>query len=215
MTEAKANPKLRLDDSYVNAGLMLAPHKLSGKNVCPMATVDNEEHARIWLAMGGNIAVIFAGMFPTTFWGSRVVSGMDSDLRFNDPEGVVVALTVKGKAKGAGHKPCSFYCLNTAGRGAMNTAQKARLNRTMLFHDERDVFMSKLEADLDTLTRAGQREGKPVACRLNTLSDLRWERIAPHLFTQWEHIQFYDYTKVPGRSTPDNYHLTYSLQYVR
>jgi hypothetical protein len=46
-----------------------------------------------------NVAVVFAGALPQTFMGRRVVSGDDTDLRFLDPDDVVVGLTAKGRAK--------------------------------------------------------------------------------------------------------------------
>jgi hypothetical protein len=53
-----------------------------------------------------------------------------------------------------------------------------------------------------------------LAIRLNGTSDLPWEKIrathARNLMEQFPSVQFYDYTKIPGRTTPDNYHLTFS-----
>jgi hypothetical protein len=49
------------------------------------------------LAAGGNVAVVFAGVFPQTYLGARVVSGDEHDLRHLDPKGgVVIALSRKG-----------------------------------------------------------------------------------------------------------------------
>jgi hypothetical protein len=56
-------------------------------------------------------------------------------------------------------------------------------------------------------------EGLQPIVRLNTFSDLLWEKIAPELFTEFSSIKFYDYTKYPLRyrkNLPDNYHLTFS-----
>jgi hypothetical protein len=47
--------------------------------------------------------------------------------------------------------------------------------------------------------------------RLNVLSDVPWELVTPWLFDHFRGLQFYDYTKVPGRITPSNYDLTFSL----
>jgi len=49
-------------------------------------------------AAGGNVAVVFDGM-PNTYAGAPVVDGDASDLRFLDPDGVVVGLKAKGDAK--------------------------------------------------------------------------------------------------------------------
>lgn len=53
--------------------------------------------------------------------------------------------------------------------------------------------------------------------RLNVLSDIPWELFTPWLFKMFpgrnykgrKHA-FYDYTKIPGRVTPENYDLTFS-----
>jgi len=51
---------------------------------------------------GMNLAVVFDRKpFPTTFLGRRVIDGDTHDLRFLDPQGVIVALTAKGPAKKA------------------------------------------------------------------------------------------------------------------
>ncbi len=44
--------------------------------------------------------------------------------------------------------------------------------------------------------------------RLNVFSDIPWEAVFPDLFHLG--LQFYDYTKVPGRKPPKNYDLTFS-----
>jgi len=46
--------------------------------------------------------------------------------------------------------------------------------------------------------------------RLNTYSDIPWELVFPDLFEEHAEVQFYDYTKVPGRQPPRNYDLTFS-----
>ena len=50
---------------------------------------------------GANMAVVFRDKdsIPDTFLGRPVVDGDSDDLRFLDPDNVVVALYAKGKAK--------------------------------------------------------------------------------------------------------------------
>lgn len=48
---------------------------------------------------GARIAVVFGDVIPETFMGMPVVDGDKSDLRFLDPQGCVVALHAKGRAK--------------------------------------------------------------------------------------------------------------------
>lgn len=49
-------------------------------------------------AAGMNVAIVFEEV-PTTYQGVPVISGDDDDLRFLDPECVVVGLKAKGKAR--------------------------------------------------------------------------------------------------------------------
>ena len=150
------------------------------------------------------------------FWGVPVIDGDKSDLRFNDPKGVVVGVRSKGKAKKTdSSKPCWMYCLDESGRGVFDNVQEARQKRAALFLKDRPAYKAKLVKEIKALERKAKRENKRAAVRLNGTSDLRWERIFPELFGMFPDVQFYDYTKVPERVTPDNYHLTFSLQFVR
>jgi hypothetical protein len=51
------------------------------------------------LQHGINVAVVFAGCLPETWHGYRVVDGDRSDLRFLDPQNVIVGLKTKGTAR--------------------------------------------------------------------------------------------------------------------
>lgn len=51
------------------------------------------------LSQGVNVAVVFDSEPPATYLGFPVIDGDKSDLRFNDPAGVVVGLVAKGKAR--------------------------------------------------------------------------------------------------------------------
>lgn len=60
--------------------------------------VNNVTAGRI--ARGGhNIAVVFSKALPAEYNGLRVIDGTLTDLRFTDPENVVVGLIAKGKGK--------------------------------------------------------------------------------------------------------------------
>jgi len=48
---------------------------------------------------GTKMAVVFAGEFPLTFMGRKVIDGDAQDARFLDAQGVIVGLKAKGKAK--------------------------------------------------------------------------------------------------------------------
>jgi len=222
LTAAAANTKTAKDDRYTNAIMHLPPYTKSGKNYCAMAHVANDVHAIAWLRAGGNIAVVFdtkkGEKLPTSFWGFDVVDGDKTDLRFLDADNVVVGLRSKGKAKKAptdGAAYCWQYCLDESGRGVFANVQAARQRRAAIFEDDRSEFKRLLWRDLAALCRKAERNGNQAACRLNGTSDLQWERIFPTLFTEFDEIRWYDYTKLPKRVVPANYHLTYSLQFVR
>jgi len=59
----------------------------------------NEAQCLEFLARGGNVSVVFRKSLPATWNGYPVVNGDETDLRFLDPQGVVVGLVAKGKAK--------------------------------------------------------------------------------------------------------------------
>ena len=46
-----------------------------------------------------NIAVVFRGDMPVSFKGRKVINGDEYDMRFLDPDNVVVGLKAKGPAK--------------------------------------------------------------------------------------------------------------------
>jgi len=123
-------------------------------------------------------------------------------------------------AKAAG---CIEACLNTAGRGIFNNVQKARLNRTALFHNDINAFMHKLAVEIEALEKTAIKNGLIPVIRLNGLSDIEFERItfdyefmhnkirSVTIFELFPDIQFYDYTKNPNRDQlPKNYDLTFS-----
>ena len=61
---------------------------------------NNGKVAQIVAELGGNVAVVFSGKnHPDTYMGRPVVSGDESDLRFLDKVGAIVALYAKGQAK--------------------------------------------------------------------------------------------------------------------
>ena len=128
-------------------------------------------------------------------------------------------LRSKGKAKkaptGDGGAFCWQYCLDESGRGVFANVQAARQRRAAIFEDDRQEFKRLLWRDLAALCRRADRNGNQAACRLNGTSDLQWENIYPTLFTEFSEIRWYDYTKLPKRVVPTNYHLTYSLQFIR
>ncbi len=103
---------------------------------------------------------------------------------------------------------CRRACLNLAGKGPLRRIQLVRVTRTKFLAAEPDAFATLLVKEIDVAVR---KHADHLAVRLNTLSDLRWELIAPWLFEKFNQVRFFDYTKHPRRRPPDNYHLTYSV----
>jgi|TARA_R110002110_G_scaffold184875_4_gene391774 hypothetical protein len=59
----------------------------------------NEDKCKIVAGMKGNIATVFSNKLPKSRLKRKIVSGMDSDLRFLDPKNSVVGLIAIGKGR--------------------------------------------------------------------------------------------------------------------
>lgn len=68
---------------------------------------DTDMDIKMLLGLGINVAAVFANELPETYLGYPVINGDLTDLRFNDPTGVIVGLKAKGKAK----KDCSGFVI--------------------------------------------------------------------------------------------------------
>ena len=60
---------------------------------------NNDRDVARAIAAGMNVAVVFAGEFPSTYLGRPVVTADNDDLRFLDPSDVVLGLSAKGRAR--------------------------------------------------------------------------------------------------------------------
>ena len=110
---------------------------------------------------------------------------------------------------------CRAACLNTAGRGAMDQAQTARIRRTRWYFADRRAFMAQLIKEIHAAQRYADKRDLSLAIRLNGTSDIRWESVRvggyANIMAMFPTVQFYDYTKHANRrNIPRNYHLTYS-----
>ena len=104
---------------------------------------------------------------------------------------------------------CASACLYHQGRGRMSSVQNARLRKTTMYFQERELFLSLLEKDIASIVRRADRKGYQPCVRLNGTSDIRWERHG--IMEKFPEVQFYDYTKIVNRrDLPDNYSLTFS-----
>lgn len=127
-------------------------------------------------------------------------------------------------------KGCTASCLNTAGRGQMNSIQQSRIAKTKLFFDKQFDFLTKLSKEISSSIKSATKKGMNSVFRLNLTSDISWESVffneeePKTIFDKFPSIQFYDYTKSFKRMCafldkpftkdeakfPSNYHLTFS-----
>lgn len=112
---------------------------------------------------------------------------------------------------------CAAACLNRSGNGYYPVVQKARVQKTLMYFQEREKFLQQLISEIQKFVIHCAKRGQRPAIRLNGTSDISWEKICPLIFTLFPNVQFYDYTKNYKRMIkfcdgdfPSNYHLTFS-----
>lgn len=110
---------------------------------------------------------------------------------------------------------CRTACLYTAGRGAFNSVQKARIAKTRLYVADKSAFVETLKSNVSQLIAKCAKANATPTVRLNGTSDIGWERYG--IIQTFNGTQFYDYTKNYVRMIgflfgkfPSNYHLTFS-----
>lgn len=107
---------------------------------------------------------------------------------------------------------CASSCLAFSGRNLAddyNTVKKYSLLQSLVHEPE--AFIRVLWEAISRHRDQSFRANTMPLVRLNVFSDLPWELMVPQLFEDFSDVQFYDYTKVPGRRTPANYDLTFSF----
>ena len=111
---------------------------------------------------------------------------------------------------------CEAMCLHTAGNPVyMEGKIRARLERTRMFFLNRNLFAAILVNEITSIRRKAIKAGMQCGIRLNATSDICWEwfYIDDQLLMEiFPDVEFYDYTAVANRTTPSNYHLTFSLK---
>jgi hypothetical protein len=141
------------------------------------------------------------------------------------------AKTVKGEAEGvmtgilyllpddklcpmAANAGCREGCLVSAGRGAFNSVKQGRKRKTDLFYADPVAFVDYLAHEIRLAIKRADKAGMALAIRLNGTSDIPFENYKGSnglsLMDIFPTVQFYDYTKLPTRKVPANYHLTVS-----
>lgn len=118
---------------------------------------------------------------------------------------------------------CRLGCLATSGRAKVELLSNisrihdARVRKSRLFFENRDLFMSILHLEMLHYQRKAQKDNYGFSVRLNGTSDIDWANVYygeenKNVFQYFPDVQFYDYTKDPSKviNTVPNYHLTFS-----
>jgi len=107
-------------------------------------------------------------------------------------------------------------CVRYGGNGRFNSVDQCRINRTRHLRDDRKGFQALLHAEIEFCVAIAKLKGFDIAFRLNTLSDLNWNRT----YRRFPDVRFFDYTKEipryraflnPKSSHPKNVHFCYSM----
>ena len=121
---------------------------------------------------------------------------------------------------------CMDLCLKKSGNMKYERSRKARISRTKLYFQDRDLFLAKLDVEIKELKREAEKQNKKALIRLNGTSDIDWTSYS--IFKNNPDIDFYDYTKRANLykkfllcrndlniqkawNWPENYHLIYSF----
>ena len=150
-------------------------------------------------------------------------------LRLSEENGVLTYGLYLAPANMSGYEvcPCSKFCrefcLNGSGHNKVELLsgkgriQRARILKTRLFFENRDLFMSLLIHEITKWKSYASEKNLGFAIRLNCTSDISPEDFVyngQNILQIFPEIQFYDYTKVYSRirllGKYPNYDLTYS-----
>lgn len=122
---------------------------------------------------------------------------------------------------------CIKLCLNTSGRGAMNSVQEARIKKTKRMVESPYSFMRDMLSEMHKAMKSATKSNNKLAIRLNGTSDIPWEHNASFIESFCEggsyldpilgtenlvKFKLYDYTKSYTRVTtkPSWYDMTLS-----
>ena len=142
---------------------------------------------------------------------------------------------LKAKENNKNKSFCSSVCVGYNGFAQIyKNVMKSRVKKTKLFFEDQSLFMEYLTKDIEKAIKQSINKGLIPTFRLNAYSDIKWENIKIKLdynllnkgiikiigdtqigsffniFEIFPDVKFYDYTKIPNRTTPNNYELTYS-----
>jgi len=107
---------------------------------------------------------------------------------------------------------CRSMCLVFSGQNKADPYnQGLKLAKTKALLVSPEAFCRILLGAIHGYTCGVRCNAEEPHVRLNVYSDIPWELVFPGMFEFFGDVMFYDYTKVPGRKTPDNYDLTFSV----
>ena len=109
---------------------------------------------------------------------------------------------------------CAEACIVGSGCGAMGNVIAGRQRKTDFYHSDRPAFITQLKNELINFWKLCIRDNVRGYVRLNTFSDIQWERPENGSIPQsFPELTLYDYTKLAARldSVPDNYKLMFSF----
>ncbi len=192
------------------------PAQVMGVALAPAA------HARLAAAGEGPYSILWEPGEKATAADAKALAGDRRVMLAKWREQVPKAVGKKFTLCAGSSQDCRDSCLVFAGQNASeryNTYRKVA--QTMALLNESEAFMRMLvegiEYWLHQLAEDCAGALRPFM-RLNVLSDVPWELVAPWLFKHFlganisgHPLTFYDYTKVPGRKTPKNYDITFSV----
>ena len=108
---------------------------------------------------------------------------------------------------------CAETCVAFSGNGSFSTTMNSRLAKTDFMVNHPYEFLLLLMEELTIIHE--YTDGESLV-RLNTYSDIRYERVFPEFMRFTYSVEYYDYTKHttrsrPASTLPSNYRLTYSV----
>jgi len=127
---------------------------------------------------------------------------------------------LKAKENNKNKSFCSSVCVGYNGFAQIyKNVMKSRVKKTKLFFEDQNLFIEYLIKDIEKAITQSIKKGLIPTFRLNAYSDIKYENIKIihnnkeylNIFELFKDIKFYDYTKIPNRTTPKNYELTYSF----
>ena len=74
---------------------------------------------------------------------------------------------------------CAASCLNTAGRGAMNSVQKARMEKAQFFFEDKKAFLAQLYKEIQSAIKSAARKNLTPRFRLNLTITLSTTPLQP------------------------------------